>query len=190
MPTTEVSRILDRWTEGDTRALGDLMPLVVADLRNIARRHLAQEQAGHTLQPTALVNEVYLRLVGKRTVTWRNRAQFFAFVAGMMRRVLVDHARGRRTVKRGRDHIRVSFDDLGSSIPTGKSAHNPDLLDLHEALQHLAKIDQRQCRIVELRYFTGLSVKEIAEVEGVSATTVKREWRTARLWLCDKLADR
>lgn len=182
MPPTpsEVTRLLDRWTAGDKKALHQLMPLIVEDLRGIARKHLAQESPGHTLQPTALVNEVYLRLIGRRTVSWQNRAQFFAFVAGMMRRVLVDHARRRMTAKRGSDVVRVSIDET-IQLPAGDK--DPDLLALDDALRSLTEVDPRQSRIVEMRYFTGLSVKEIAEVESISPTTVKREWRTAKLWL-------
>ncbi|MEM7350931.1 MAG: sigma-70 family RNA polymerase sigma factor [Acidobacteriota bacterium] len=182
MPQTssEVTQLLDLWTEGDKNALPKLMPLIVEDLRGIARKHLAREAPGHTLQPTALVNEVYLRLIGRRTVSWQNRAQFFAFVAGMMRRVLVDHARRRMTAKRGSDIVRVSIDET-IQLPMGDK--DPDLLALDEALKSLAAVDPRQSRIVEMRYFTGLGVKEVAEVEGISPTTVKREWRTAKLWL-------
>ena len=183
MPLTqsEITRLLDQWNAGESDALTKLMPLIVDDLRRVAGKYLAQEAEGHTLQPTALVNEVYLRLVGRRTVSWRNRAQFFAFVAGMMRRVLVDHARNRRTAKRGSGAIRLSFDE-SIKLPEERQK-DPDLLALDEALQSLEEVDPRQSRIVEMRYFTGLSVKEVAEVESISPTTVKREWRTAKLWL-------
>lgn len=182
---SEVSQLLSRWNSGDNTALEELMPLIVKDLRQIARKHMAQESSGHTLQPTALVNEVYLRLVGRRTVSWQNRAQFFAFVAGLMRRILVDHARAQKTAKRGSGSIKISFDE---TIRLPKQGQGPELLALDEALQELSKLDPRQCRIVEMRYFTGLSVKEISEVEDISPTTVKREWRTARLWLYGQLA--
>ncbi len=185
--TSEVTKLLDRWTDGDRKALTELMPLIVEDLRGIARKHLARESQGHTLEPTALVNEVYLRLVGRRSVSWQNKAQFFAFVAGMMRRVLVDHARARQTAKRGSGILRVSLDE---SIELPHREKDPDLLALDDALRSLAAIDPRQSRIVEMRYFTGLKVKEIAEVEGLSPTTVKREWRTAKLWLYYQLKQR
>ena len=161
------------------------MPLILEDLRHIANKYLAQESEGHTLQPTALVNEVYLRLVGRRSVNWKNRAQFFAFVAGMMRRILVDHARNRQTAKRGSGAIRLSLDET-IRLPTREK--DPDLLALDDALKSLAEVDPRQSRIVEMRYFTGLSVEEVAEVEDISPTTVKREWRTAKLWLFRELS--
>lgn len=184
---SEITLLLDRWSEGDGEALSDLMPLIVKDLRRVAAKYLADETRGHTLQPTALVNEVYLRLAGRRTVSWRNRAQFFAFVAGMMRRVLVDHARRHQTVKRGSGVIQISPDE---SIQLVRNEKDPDLLALDEALRSLGSVDPRQARIVEMRYFTGLSIAEVAEVEGISPTTVKREWRTAKLWLYRELLRR
>ena len=183
----EVSQILDRWSRGEPEALSELMPKILGDLRRVAQKHLAQESPGHTLQPTALVNEVYLRLKGKRSVHWRNKAQFFAFVAGMMRRILVDHARGRQASKRGGQAVRLSLDD---SIRVPEQQKDPDLLALDDALKSLEKVDPRQCRIVEMRYFTGLSVPEIAEVEGISGTTVKREWQTAKMWLFREVSRR
>ena len=181
---SEVTLLLDRWNDGDPEALSGLMPLIVEDLRNIARKHLSHEVPGHTLQPTALVNEVYLRLMGRRTVSWQNKAQFFAFVAGMMRRILVDHARQRKTAKRGSGAVKISIDE---SIPLATNEKDPDLLALDEALQHLETFAPRQSRIVEMRYFTGLTVQEIAVVEDISPTTVKREWRNAKLWLFRRL---
>ncbi len=186
-PKSEITQLLDRWSEGDGEALSDLMPLIVKDLRRVAAKYLADENRGHTLQPTTLVNEVYLRLAGRRTVSWRNRAQFFAFVAGMMRRVLVDYARRHQTVKRGSGVIQISLDE---SIQLVRREKAPDLLALDEALESLAAVDPRQARIVEMRYFTGLNVAEIAEVEDISPTTVKREWRTAKLWLYRELLRR
>ena len=180
----EITILLDRWNEGDRAALPQLMPLIVEDLRNIARKHLSKETPGHTLQPTALVNEVYLRLVGRRTVSWQNKAQFFAFVAGMMRRILVDHARQRKTAKRGSGAIRIAIDET-IQLPTRDK--DPDLLALDEALDRLERFAPRQSRIVEMRYFTGLTIQEISEVEDISATTVKREWRHAKLWLYQQL---
>lgn len=177
---SEVTRLLDCWSQGEDDALPRLMPLIVEELRGIARKQMSRETPGHTLEPTALVNELYLKLAGRRTVSWRNRAQFFAFVAGSMRRLLVDHARGRKTAKRGGDQPVLSLDD---SLRLPQNEKNPDLIALDEALQTLARLDPRQARIVEMRYFTGLEIKEIATVEGISPTTVKREWRTARLWL-------
>jgi len=181
---SEITGLLDRWNTGDQAALSHLMPLIVEDLRNIARKHLSHETPGHTLQPTALVNEVYLRLIGRRTVNWQNKAQFFAFVANMMRRILVDHARQRCTVKRGSGAVRISIDEK-IQLPTREK--DPDLLALDEALGQLEEFAPRQSRIVEMRYFTGLTVPEIAEVENISITTVKREWRHAKLWLYQQL---
>ncbi|MEM8996967.1 MAG: ECF-type sigma factor [Acidobacteriota bacterium] len=178
--SSEISQLLDRWNGGDRGALGQLMPLIMDDLRRMAGKQMAIERADHTLQPTALVNEIYLKLIGRRSVSWQNRAQFFAFVAGMMRRLLVDHARGRLTSKRGGDAVIVSLDE---SLRLPEADIDPDLIQLDGALEALAKLDERQARIVEMRYFTGLTVEEVAEVEGVSRTTVKREWRTAKLWL-------
>lgn len=175
---SEVTQLLERWSAGEVEALADLMPLVLGDLREIAAKCLSREKPGHTLQPTALVNEVYLRLVGRRTVSWRNRAQFFGFLAGMMRRILVDHARNRQTAKRG-SGLRISLDETIRA----PEAEDPDLLALDDAMKSLAEVDPRQSRIVELRYFAGLTIDEIAEVESISPTTVKREWKTAKLWL-------
>lgn len=186
MPTdqSEITALLDEWTSGKSDALEKLMPLIVEDLRRMARHQMAGENVAHTLEPTALVSELYLRLAGRRTVSWKNRAQFFAFVARTMRRILVDHARARQASKRGSGGVRLSLDEsLRAPIPE----KDPDLLALDEALEELARLDARQARIVELRYFTGLSVVEVAEVEDISPTTVKREWRTARLWLVQQL---
>ena len=180
IPPSEVTQLLDEWSEGNKDALPKLMPLIVEDLRHLARKYMATENPGHTLQPTALVNELYLKLMGSRSVTWRNRAQFFAFVAGMMRRLLVDHARGRKTAKRGGNEVVLSLDE---TIRLPESHKDPEVIALDEALSALAELDPRQARIVELRYFTGLSVPEVAEVLDISPTTVKREWRTARMWL-------
>jgi RNA polymerase sigma factor (TIGR02999 family) len=185
MERSDITRLLDEWNEGNNKALAELMPLVVDDLRRLAGKHLALENPGHTLQPTAVVNELYLRLAGRRSVSWQNRAQFFAFAASMMRRILVDHARSHQRAKRRGATIRVSFDE-GFQLPQNEK--DPDLLALDAALNGLAKLDPRQSRIVEMRYFTGLSVKEVAIVESISPTTVKREWRTARLWLRRELA--
>ncbi len=182
---SEVTGLLDRWNDGDSEALTELMPLIIDDLRQIARKHLSQELPGHTLQPTALVNEVYLRLKGRRRVSWQNRAQFFAFVAGMMRHVLVDYARSRKTSKRGAGGVRISLDE---SIRVPSREKDPDILALDDALRDLAELDPRQSRIVEMRYFTGLSIEEVAQVEQISPTTVKREWRTAKLWLYRELS--
>ena len=186
-PSSEITRLLDQWSEGDRDALPRLMPLIVEDLRHIARKYMSTENPGHTLQPTALVNELYLKLMGSRSVSWRNRAQFFAFVSGTMRRLLVDHARGRNTAKRGGSEVVLSLDE---TIRLPEESRDPELLALDDALEALAQLDARQARIVEMRYFTGLSVQEVAEVEEISPTTVKREWRTARMWLMKEIERR
>lgn len=177
--TIEVTQLLLNWSEGDEQALDALMPVVFDELRRIASSYFDRERVDHTLQPTALVNEVYLRLIDRRKVHWKNRAHFFGFAAQMMRRILVDHARRHRAAKRGDGIPALSFEEaLG--VP---DQDQPDLVALDEALTELAKIDARQSRIVELKYFAGLTIEEIAEVVKTSPTTVKREWRLARLWL-------
>jgi len=181
-PPSDVTRLLDAWSGGDPQALDRLMPLVVGDLRQVAAKYLASEDAGHTLQPTALVNEVYMRLAGRRTVRWENRAQFFAVAAGIMRRILVDHARRRKRAKHGHGLLRVPLDE---EIPLPED--DVDLVALDAALDRLEAIDPRQSRVVELRYFAGLTIEETASVMECSPMTVKREWRTARLWLFGEL---
>jgi RNA polymerase sigma factor (TIGR02999 family) len=174
---------LARWREGHREALDDLLPLVHAELRRCARAHLRKERLGHSLDPTALVNEAYLRLGGYQRVSWQDRAHFFAVASGIMRRVLVDHARRRRAAKRGgpADPVTLSESHLRGS------AVNVDLLALDEALTRLGEMDPRQCAVVEMRYFGGLTDQEVAEVLGMSAATVKRDWRVARLWLRRRL---
>lgn len=179
----EITAVLEAWTAGDSSALDQLMPLVFAELRQIARSQLAQEPGRVTLQPTALVNEVYLRLVGRRTVNWRNRAHFFGGAAHLMRQILIDHARRRLATKRGRNPPSISIEEGGELV----DFRAVDLLALDEALHDLKRLDPRQSRIVELRFFTGLNNHEIAEVLEVSERTVRREWETARLFLMDAL---
>ncbi len=182
----EITQLLSEWSTGEPEVLARLMPLVLADLRQMAERHFARESPGHTLQPTALVNELYLKLLGSRTVQWQSRAQFFAFAAELMRRILVDHARARQTEKRGGDVVKIALD----AVPDEPLEENLDLIALDEALVSLAAIEPRQSRIVELRFFGGLSVQETAEVLGISSRTVKREWRLARIWLFRQLSER
>ncbi len=174
------------WSQGDRRALDRLMPLVTAELRRLARSYLDRESSNHTLQPTALVNELYLRLVGRRSMTWQNRAHFFAFAARTMRRILVDHARARKTAKRGSNVCLVALDEARER----SAAPDVEVLALHEALKSLAAMDERQSRIVELRTFAGLNLDETAEVLGVSRATVSREWASARAWLYGQLVMR
>ncbi len=175
----DVTELLLDWSEGDEDALGRLIPLVEAELRRIARRYMRREAGNHTLQPTALVNELYLKLVDQRRVQWHNRAHFYGSAANIMRRILVDHARIRKADKRGKGNRALSLEEV-SDVPAKPDV---DLIALDDALVSLAEVDERQSRIVELRYFTGLGHQEIGEVLGVSARTVRREWRTARLWL-------
>ena len=179
----EVTRLLDAWSAGDRAALDHLMPVVVDDLRRVARAYLRHQSPGLTLQPTALVNEAYLRLAGSRAQTWEGRVQFFAYAATAMRRILVNHLRDKRAAKRGGLEVQVSIEDVFELPASGGSSREADLLDLDAALSELARLDERQARIVELRYFGGLSVEETAETLSISTRTVKREWHTARLWL-------
>lgn len=187
----DVTELLLDWSEGDEAALGRLIPRVEAELRQIARRHMHREARGHTLQPTALVNELYLKLVDQRRVQWRNRAHFYGTAANIMRRILVDHARIRNAEKRGQGARPVSLEEV-SDVPAKPNRAQPDvdLIALDDALKFLAEVDERQSRIVELRYFTGLGHREIGEVLGISDRTVRREWRTARLWLHQEISRR
>jgi RNA polymerase sigma factor (TIGR02999 family) len=175
-----ITQLLIAWSDGRREALDDLMPIVYADLRRVAAGYMRRETAGHALQPTALVHEAYVRLVDQKQVKWRNRAHFFGVAAVLMRRILVDHARRRRAEKRGGDWERVTL--AGDEVAT--DTHKEiDVLALDEALQRLAEFDPQQARIVELRYFGGLTIEETAEIVGISAATVVREWRIAKAWL-------
>jgi RNA polymerase sigma factor (TIGR02999 family) len=175
----DITRLLLAWTEGDDEALSKLAPLVEAELQRLARHYLRGERPGHTLQPTALVNEAYLRLLDWRKVSWHNRAHFMAIAANMMRRILVDHARRHRVLKRGGDMAKISMENR----QLGSSERDPDLVALDEALTRLAGVDPRKSQVVELRFFGGLSVEEVAEYLKISARTVKREWSLAQAWL-------
>jgi RNA polymerase sigma factor (TIGR02999 family) len=179
IPTSEVTKLLQDWGQGDGSALEKLIPLVFDDLRQIARRLFQRENDSHTLQPTALVSEVYLRLMEQRKVHWQNRAQFFGVASLLMRRILVDYAKGRQAAKRGSGVPPVPLDE-SIAVP---ELRNINVVALDEALSRLADLDPRQGRIVELRFFMGLSNEEIAEILDISVTTVKREWRLAKLWL-------
>lgn len=174
----DVTRLLAEWSKGDRAALEALMPLVYSELRRVAGSYLKHEKSSHTLSPTALVHEAYLRLVTQK-VPWQSRAHFFSVAAQMMRRILVDHARSHRYAKRGGGAMTLSLDE---ALATAKE-REIDLVALDDALQTLAKLDERQSRMVELRFFGGLSIEETSEVLGVSAPTVKREWASARAWL-------
>jgi len=175
----DVTRLLVRWGNGDEDARDQLMPLVYDELHRLAGAYLRRERREHTLQPTALVNEAYLKLIDQRNANWQNRAQFFGVAAQLMRRVLVDHARAYHAAKRGGPHYNISL----SNAHRFGDEPDLDLLALHEVLERLAKIDANQARIVELRFFGGLTIEEAAEIMGVSHATIEREWRMARAWL-------
>ena len=184
LPERDVTALLKDWSGGDCQALERLMPLVYDELRKLAASYLRVERPDHTLQPTALVHEAFLRLVDQRSVDWANRAHFFGIAAQMMRRILVDHARKRHAAKRDATRYRVD-----TAVPEeAGSDQGPELLALDRALSGLEQLDPRQARIVELRFFAGLTVEETAEVVAVSTATVKREWRTARAWLKREIA--
>jgi RNA polymerase sigma factor (TIGR02999 family) len=180
----DVTDLLLAWCAGDESALDRLVPIVHAELRRLARRQMRGERRDHTLETTALVNEAYLRLVDLARVRWQDRAHFFALLARLMRRILVDHARSRRYQKRGGGIEHVTFDEA-LAVSAGRA---PDLVALDDALQTLARVDPRKGQVVELRFFGGLSVEETAEVLQVSANTVMRDWRVAKVWLLRELA--
>ncbi len=180
----DVTSLLLAWSHGDAAARDDLIPLVNGKLHDLARHYLRGERRGHTLQPTALVNEVYLRLVDRNRVSWSDRAHFFAFAASSMRRILVDHARTRRSQKRGGSARRVTLGEA-EAIAGRKEV---DLIDLDRALTALGALDERQARLVELRYFGGLTISETAEALGVGTATVNRDWVTAKAFLYRQLS--
>ena len=186
--SSDVTGLLLRWSQGDAGALDRLLPLIYEELRRIASRQLRDERHEHTLAPTALVHELYLRLVDQRRSTWENRAHFFGLAAQLMRRTLVDHARARYADKRGGSVTRVSLEEaldesLAEPDAPGGEAAAADVLAIDQALERLSKVDQDQARIVELRFFAGLTVEETAHVLKRSPRTVKREWRLAKAWL-------
>jgi RNA polymerase sigma-70 factor (ECF subfamily) len=180
----EVTSLLQAWSAGDEQALAKLAPLVYDELHRTAHRYMGRENTGHTLQTTALVNEVYLRLVNVQKVEWQGRAHFYAICARMMRRVLTDFARSRRYLKRGGDAIHVPFEE---ALFPGREDH-PDIVDLDDALDVLAVMDQRKTQVVELRFFGGFSVEETAKVLDVSVETVYRDWKLAKVWLMRELS--
>jgi RNA polymerase sigma-70 factor (ECF subfamily) len=181
----DVTRLLLDWRKGNKRALDQLMPLVSNELRRLAKRYMSRENPGHTWQTTALVNEAYLRLIDQENIQWQNRAHFFAISAQIMRRLLVDHARSRRDARHGGGAHHIMLDEAMVSSP----ARHDDLVALDEALGRLAALDARKSKIVELRYFGGVSVEELAEVLGVSENTIKREWLKAKAWLYRELSN-
>lgn len=185
MPNSEqITQLLNEWKDGNQTALDKLMPLVYGELRRQASRYLQKERQGHTLQTTALIHEAYLKLVGLNQIEWQNRAHFFAIAAQAMRRILVDYARERHREKRGGFAENLPIDE---AIQISLKEKSVDLIALDEALTHLAKIDERQARVVELRYFSGLSIDETAEVLGVSNATVRNDWNMAKAWLYQRI---
>ena len=183
-PQQGVTELLLAWSDGDKSALDELMPVVYEELRRLAQHYLSHERAEHTLQTTALVHEAYLRLVDQKSVNWQNRAQFLGIAAQMMRRILINHATNRNALKRQGYANRVSLDEAVSFF----EQREIDPIALNEALEALAELDSEQARIVELRFFGGLTIEEIAEVVGISPATTKREWDSAKLWLRRRLS--
>ena len=168
-----------RWRGGDRAALDELMPLVYRELRRLAQHYLQRERGNHTLQSTALVHEAYLRLAGEKVPQWQNRAHFFGIAARLMRQILVEHARGHGAAKRGGSACKITLDEA-VALPKRSEV---DLVALDEALESLAKLDEQQSRIVELRFFAGMTIEDTSEVMGISPATVKRDWASARAWL-------
>lgn len=184
--TPDVTRLLQAWSDGDAEARDRLVPVVYAELRRRAAAHLRRERSGHTLQPTALVHEVYLRLVNQERASWQNRAQFFAVASEMMRRVLIDRARARKMAKRSGRWARVTLTENAADA----SPRDVDLLDLDAALHELAGLDPRKARVAELRFFGGLSLEDIGVALDTSVATTMRDWRAARAWLFKRLTRR
>ena len=183
----DVTEMLKKWSDGDQSVESELIPAIYNELHKRAKQYLARERSGITLQATALVNEAYLRLIKQDQVRWQNRAHFLAVAAQMMRRILVDHARNRQANKRGGVVFRLSLDEA-KDIPNDQSA--AQVIALDDALATLATLDERQCKIVELRFFGGLSVEETAEVLNISAITVHHEWKLAKMWLFCQLQNK
>ena len=179
----QITVLLEQWGRGDQQALEQLTPLVYSELHRLASQYLRRERLDHTLQSTALVNEAYLKLAGQHSMRWQNRAHFFGIAAQLIRRILVDYARSRYAEKRGSSAPKLSLEEITESPPV----RDLDLIALDDALEDLAKIDARQSRVVELRFFAGLSVEETAEILQLSPATVKREWTAAKAWLFRQL---
>ncbi|MCH9649584.1 MAG: sigma-70 family RNA polymerase sigma factor [Deltaproteobacteria bacterium] len=179
----EVTDVLAGWNDGSRQALDKLIPMVERELRRIAASYMAREPADHTLQPTALVNECFLRLLDRKTVSWKDRTHFFAFACRTMRRILVDHARTRRAAKRGSGVTLLSLTEAEAGAEAGVGERDADILAVDEALKRLAEMNQRQSRIVELRFFGGLSIQETADALNVAVATANRDWASARAWL-------
>ncbi len=182
--TEQITRLLAGWGQGDAAALDELTPLVYDELHRIAHRYMRRERPGHTLQTSALINEAYIRLIDQREAHWQNRAHFFAIASKLMRRILVDQARRKGYAKRGGNPQQVSLDE-GMAAPRSRDT---DLVALDDALKGLETVDERKCRIVDMRFFGGLSLDEIAGALEISVPTVEREWRAARAWLHKAMA--
>jgi RNA polymerase sigma factor (TIGR02999 family) len=182
-PSTDITQLLVAWGKGDPAALESLAPLVQQELHRMAARYIAGERPGHVLQATALVNEAFLRLIDWKSVQWNDRAHFFGMAAQMMRRILVDFARARHRAKRGGAAIQVSLSEVASEVANAADGSGVEVVALDDALKDLEKLDPRQSRVVELRFFGGLGLEETAEVLGVSVATVRRDWSLARAWL-------
>jgi RNA polymerase sigma factor (TIGR02999 family) len=182
----DVTQVLEQLKGGDRRAADKLLPMVYDEFRALARHYLAQERANHTLQPTALVHEAYMKLVDQTRVDWQGKSHFFAVAAQAMRRILVDHARSRQRDKRGGGRARVVLDEAVALSPQ----KDEDVIALDEALEKLAQLDPRQAKVVELRFFGGLTIKETAELMAMSEMTVRREWMTAKRWLQEEMSGR
>ncbi len=178
--TQKITELLHEWSDGDGTALDELFPLVYDELHRQAARHLRRERQDHTLQTTALIHEAYLKLIDQREVNWESRTHFFAIAAQMMRRILIDYARAKHREKRGGDAVNLPLEEAALIVSDDKSI---DLIALDEALNRLAKIDAQQVRVIELRYFSGLSLEETAEALKVSRTTVANDWAVAKAWL-------
>lgn len=186
MKQQEATQLLNRASQGEIAAAADLLPMVYAELRALAQAFFNDERDSHTLEPTALVHEAYLRLVDSTSIEWKSRNQFFVIAAKAMRNILVDHARARGSLKRGGDWQEVTLQAVEAQV-RGSSVQPIDLVALHDALERLARVDERKARLVELRYFAGLNEAEAAEVIGISRSTASEEWRLARAWLHKEL---
>ncbi|HEX4947564.1 MAG TPA: sigma-70 family RNA polymerase sigma factor [Blastocatellia bacterium] len=183
LPSKNVTQMLADWRDGDRSALNELLPVIYDELRQQADRYLRRESPGHTLQATALVNEAYLRLVDQTHVNWQSRAHFFGAAANLMRQILIQHARTKHAEKRGGDAQKLYLDEVSGLADNLVKEQNLDLLALDDALNQLAVVAPQQSRVVELRFFAGLSIEETAEALGISPATVKREWNMAKAWL-------
>ncbi len=187
--STEITRTLKAWSAGDDAALHRLMPLVFNELRDMARRYARQARAGHSMQSSDLVNEVYLRLVDINNVTWQDRAHFFAVAAQLMRRIVVDAARARACAKRGGGFRRVDYSGVDlDRMPDVSSKQDSEMIAIDDALNQLAKMDPRKARVIELRFFGGMSVEETSEVMKIGPQTVMREWKLAKAWMLRELS--